>query len=49
MALACFGLEKRTEARGGCLPPGHVCQHDAQCCSGVCVFDFPGKRTVCRG
>ena len=41
MALACFGLANKAEARGGkCLPSGTVCRTYNKCklcCSGVCA------------
>ena len=36
MALACFGLAIRAEARKNCLPTGHQCSIPGQCCSGIC-------------
>jgi hypothetical protein len=35
MALACFGLANRAEAKG-CKPAGSSCQSNKQCCSGNC-------------
>jgi len=35
MALACFGLANKAEARN-CKPYGTKCANNAQCCSGVC-------------
>jgi hypothetical protein len=35
MALACFGLANRTEAKR-CLPNGAECRRHKDCCSGYC-------------
>jgi len=36
MALACFGLPKKTEAQSGCLPNDYGCTNNRDCCSGHC-------------
>jgi hypothetical protein len=38
IALASLGLTNKAQA-GTCKPTGSRCQHDSQCCSGLC-----GKR-----
>jgi len=36
MALACFGLVGKVEARNPCLHSGAPCKRGKQCCIGVC-------------
>ena len=36
MALAGFGLANKGEAAGHCVPSGHRCNDNKQCCSGAC-------------
>ena len=45
MALACFGLANKAEAKG-CLPSGSECKQDSDCCSGMCgeTYYFKGGR-----
>jgi len=46
MALACFGLASRAQARSRrkppCLPFGSFCVLDQECCSKLCGPEFPG-------
>jgi len=37
MALACFGMANKAEAQTACLPTGHTCKSDKDCCSGQCL------------
>jgi len=37
MALGCFALASKAETvKGGCKAGGYRCQHNSQCCSGIC-------------
>jgi hypothetical protein len=38
IALTALGLANHAEARG-CKPTNTFCQHNRQCCSGICVTD----------
>ena len=40
MALACFGLANRAEAKG-CKQSGAGCKYDSDCCSGYCAPNRP--------
>jgi hypothetical protein len=47
MALACFGLVNKAEAKG-CKPNGSSCQNNGQCCSGYCFgLEFGYKVGTC--
>ena len=48
MALACFGLANRAQAKSpGCLKGGQPCSRHFDCCTGSC-FDY-GKGSRCTG
>ena len=51
MALACFGLAKKTEAQTACLPTGYICNGNNDCCSGRCVrakgLEFTSGKKFC--
>ena len=48
MALACFGLSNRAEAKkGGCRPRGYQCRSNSQCCSGSCHCGYYGGLGRC--
>ncbi len=39
MALACFGLAHKAQARN-CLASGAHCHSNTECCSGSCIYSF---------
>jgi hypothetical protein len=45
MAMAAFGLANKGEAAGHCVPSGHRCHDNKQCCSGACNGFV--RRAVC--
>jgi hypothetical protein len=49
MALACFGLAGRAEAKyRRCKPAGAKCRSSKECCSRLCVSGYYGGSGFCR-